>query len=517
MAPGISCRRNAVHALFHLHHHGFDHDDGVVHQQPQRQDQRAQRDAVEVPAGGKHDDKDPGKRQRHGGCHHHAHAPAQADEADHNHHHQRHEELEHELVVGLLDVDGLIRDLGEGHAQRQILRDRVGLGRKRAAQFQAVVAFAHDHTQHQRGFALAADQKRGGIFIAALHVGHIAHAQGTAVGHDGRCANLLQIVNGAIQADLHLLAVCLHRARRRHLIAGVERGEEFARRHAQRGQPRVGELHEDALGALAQDVDLLHPLHLEQALPQFLGLAHQLALRFAVRLQGVEREGHVAILVVHHRGQHARGQLGGFVAQLLARLVELFGHGRRRRAVFQGHRHEGEPWPREGLGAVVPLQFLHPLFQRFGHQVLHLLRRGAGPGGHHRQRLDRETGVFRPPQLQEGEDAGRRHRDDEKQRDGALAHRDRRNIEPAHCAAPAVAASARRPCGAATRTVSPSCNRCAPSATKRSPGARPALTAAVSSPRPASVTARQRTCVGSPDKTQTPGPRPSSCSAARGT
>ncbi len=42
---------HAVPALLHLHHHHLDGDDGVVDQQAERDDQRAERDAVQVDAG----------------------------------------------------------------------------------------------------------------------------------------------------------------------------------------------------------------------------------------------------------------------------------------------------------------------------------------------------------------------------------------------------------------------------------------------------------------------------------
>ena len=48
MAPGIGGGFYAVVALFHFHHHHFDGDDGIIDQQPERQDQRAQGDTVKV-------------------------------------------------------------------------------------------------------------------------------------------------------------------------------------------------------------------------------------------------------------------------------------------------------------------------------------------------------------------------------------------------------------------------------------------------------------------------------------
>ena len=48
--PGEGRRAHAVPALLHLHHHHLDRDDGVVDQQAERDDQRAERDAVQVDA-----------------------------------------------------------------------------------------------------------------------------------------------------------------------------------------------------------------------------------------------------------------------------------------------------------------------------------------------------------------------------------------------------------------------------------------------------------------------------------
>ena len=48
--PGEGRRPQAVPALFHLHHHHLDGDDGVVDEKAERDDERAERDAVQVDA-----------------------------------------------------------------------------------------------------------------------------------------------------------------------------------------------------------------------------------------------------------------------------------------------------------------------------------------------------------------------------------------------------------------------------------------------------------------------------------
>src|SRR5207248_10921632 len=98
--------------------------------------------------------------------------------------------------------------------------------------------------------------------------------------------------------------------------------------------------------------------------------------------------------------------------------------------------------------------------------------------------------------------------------DGALAYGEGGEIE-AHDAAPPLTAA-----GAAwlpSRTCSPSCSRCAPSATTRSPALRLPTTEAASSLRRAICTTRHVTRGVSPSSSHTPGPLPESKIAPIGT
>src|SRR5438046_4014466 len=155
-------------------------------------------------------------------------------------------------------------------------------------------------------------------------------------------------------------------------------------------------------------------------------------MRLALRLQGIERKGHVGIFVVHHRTDDATRQVGGLVAEFLARLIELFGDLGGRGTVAYDHRRERQAWARKGLGSVVPAEFLHPLLQLFGDQLFHLLCRSARPSRDDGHLLDRESRVFRPTQRQEGDDARDGNGDEQEQGDGALAYGEGGDIEAAH-------------------------------------------------------------------------------------
>ncbi len=252
---------------------------------------------------------------------------------------------------------------------------------------------------------------------------------------------------------------------------------------------------------------------MQQALAHLFGVAGQQPLRLAFGLQREQGKGHIGILVVHDGADDARGQIGRFIAQLLARLIELFLDLGGRRAVEQGHCGKGQARTGIGLRAVVPAQFLHALFQTFRHLVLHFLRGGARPGRDDGHGLDREGGILRPAKLEEGDDASHRYQDDQEQRDGPLPDGERGKVEATHCCTPRPGSRAATVSLAATRTCSPSRKRWAPSATMRSPILRSPATLAASSPRPRTFTGRQLTRLSFGSSTHTPGPLPASCSA----
>ena len=330
------------------------------------------------------------KRQRNRRRDDDADAPSHAEKAHEHHHAEGDEELDHELVDGRPNVDGLVRDLGQAHAQRHLRVDRRRFHVQRLAKLEAVPPLAHDHAEQQGRFAVVADQEGRRIFVAPLHVGDVGELQRAALRGDGGIPDRLQIVDRAVQPDEDLRALGFDRARGRHDVPAVERGEEVSRGHAQGREAVIGELDEDPFRLLADDVHLLDARHVQQPLAQDLRIADEASMRLTLRLQRVERKGHVGIFVVHDRTDDATRQVEGLVAELLPRLIELLGDIGGRRAVTQDHHGERQARPREGLGAVVPAELLHPLLQPFGDQLFHLLRRGPRPGRDDGHLLDRE-------------------------------------------------------------------------------------------------------------------------------
>ena len=204
-------------------------------------------------------------------------------------------------------------------------------------------------------------------------------------------------------------------------------------------------------------------------------------LRLASRLQGVESERHVGVLVVDERADDARRETVRLVAQLLSRLVELALNLRRWHVVAELQESNGQARARERLRAVVPAELLKPLLQSFRDLILHLLRCRARPRGDYGHRLHGECRVLGTSQPEEGDDPRDGDEEDREKSDGALTNRERGEIESAH-GLPAPVGAASRPEGsAASRTSWPSCSACAPSDTTRSPCFRPSLTLTLSS------------------------------------
>jgi hypothetical protein len=106
------------------------------------------------------------------------------------------------------------------------------------------------------------------VLVAALYRGDVRDAQEAAVGGDGHLFDPLQRVERAVDAYVGARTAGLDEPRGHDIVLGRERREQLLRQDAQRGQALVGERYEDPLALLAQDVDLFHARHAQQALAQ---------------------------------------------------------------------------------------------------------------------------------------------------------------------------------------------------------------------------------------------------------
>ena len=208
--------------------------------------------------------------------------------------------------------------------------------------------------------------------------------------------------------------------------------EDLLRREAERRELGVAELDEDALRALADDVDLVDVGHAQQALADVFGARLQLGQRQAVGGQHVERRIDVAVFVVEVRADDPGRQAAADVADLLAHLVPEVLHLGGRRAVAQDHADERHAGLRIALDAVEERQLLQLLLDLVGDLRLHLGRGRARPGDVHHHHLDGEGGVLGAAEIEVGVHARRAEQDDHEQHQRAVRDGPFGQIETLH-------------------------------------------------------------------------------------
>ena len=150
---GVHRRVESLFAGSHLHHNGFGHHDGVVHQHPQRNNQRRDGHHIQPDAENGHQQHRHHHRHRHEGSHHQPGPKSQKNQHHQHHNADRLKQRRHKVVDLLLHPSGLIRDrveldadgiklLKPGHQRGDLL-----------AQNRDVPAFPQIDRQRQRGHA----------------------------------------------------------------------------------------------------------------------------------------------------------------------------------------------------------------------------------------------------------------------------------------------------------------------------------------------------------------------------
>ena len=434
--PCIGGGAGAVEALLHFHHHHLDGDDGVVDQEPERDDQRAERDAVEVDAGrvhhGEHDRQHQRNRQRH----HDAGAPAERDEADQQHDAERlHEGLD-EFRDRFLDDVRLVRDLGDLDADRKLGGDRLHGALEVFTERDDVGAVLHGDAEAERGLAVLAHHEGGRVLVAALAGRDVAQAEHPAVGLDRHRPDGVDAREAARHPQVDAIGRGVDRAARHHGVLLGDAVEHLLRRDAEGRELGVAELDEDLLRLVADEIDLVDVGDAQQALADILGDHLEVGEGEAVRGEHVDCRIDVAVLVVEIRTGDAGRQVAPDVADLLAHLVPQVLHLGGRRAIDEDDLDERHAGLRVGLDAVEPGQLLQLLLDLVGDLGLHLGRGRARPRDIDDHRLDGEGRVLGAAEIGIGIGARRTQDHDHEQHQGTVRDRPFGEIEARHGGVP---------------------------------------------------------------------------------
>src|SRR5271155_4936243 len=255
-SPGEGRSALAVPALLELHHNHFGGDDRVVDQEPEGDDQRAERHPLQVQAEERHSDEDDRQHQRHRGRDDETGPPAERQEADRKHDRQRLDEGAGELADRRVDDLRLIGDARNRDPARQFGLE-VGERRvKRLAEGEDIAALLHDDADLERGLPLGANEERRRILVAVRDFRHIAEAEGLTAGEDRGLRHRFGALLRAGHPHRQALGVGLEFAGGAKRVLLPDRIEHGLKRDAERGQFGVAELDKNAVRLIAVEIDL---------------------------------------------------------------------------------------------------------------------------------------------------------------------------------------------------------------------------------------------------------------------
>src|SRR5262249_4947365 len=321
-------------------------------QEAERDNERAERDAMQDETARIHHEKHDRQDQRHRQRDHDPGAPAEREKAHREHDDKRLGEGLDEFRHRAVDYTGLIGNLGHLDAERQLGSDGGHRPLQVLAQRQDIGAFVHGDAEAERGLAALANDEARRILVTALDGCDIAKTEDLSVGvhrhrRDGggarKCAGHPQInaIGGGVDRSARYNRVLPRNAVKNLLWGDTKRGELG-----------VTELDEDFLRPLADNVDLVDVRDPQQALADVLSAVLERGETQAVGRQHVECRIDIAEFIVEIRTSDAAGKLVLDIADLFSDLIPEVLHFSRRGRIRQDYLKEGTARLRIGLDTV---------------------------------------------------------------------------------------------------------------------------------------------------------------------
>ncbi len=385
------------------------HDDGVVGQHAQSDDEGAERDPLEQDAAHQvHDEEgrqDGDEQYRADGK---AGASPHRDEQHHEDDANRLDEVEHEAVRRDFDRFRLEVDLVDLDSDRLQRAQLFELLAHRLAHGDDVSAAHRGDAEADGRLAVEAQDPPGRILIAARQRRHVAERQlrACAAGANdqvehvvGRLEDSQRIDDGVLFADAHPPAVGGD-------VARLQLGVDLLLVDAEAREPLTGHLEVDHFLLLGEQVDLLDVLDPLQLAPQKLDVAAQLGIAVAIPGDREEDAVDVAEIVDDHRtAAHRGGQARLHVVDLAAQLVPHLRNGVGVESVLDDGAHHRAAARRLGFHPLELAELLDRAFDGVGDFLRDFGGAGSGVGRDDQRLLDRELGVLEPPHLNIGGDA----------------------------------------------------------------------------------------------------------------
>ncbi len=427
--PGVTGRLEAVETLLHFDRHHLHGNDRVVHQQAQGQHQRPEGDLVQTNAEVMHGSEGHGQHQGDSQGHYQPGAQAEREEAHQQDDHQRFDQHLDELAYACLDRSGLVGNLAQLHAGRQVARQAFELAFQGLAQYQDVAAIFHRHRQPNGILAHEAHARCGRVVETTVYVSHITDAEGAVTDTDGELSDLVNAGETPTYPQLQALARRLEEARGADGVLFTQRLLHGLQRHAKGGQLEVGQFDPDLLVLQAEQLHLAHildPLQLDLDTVGIV-LEHRIVETGAGQCVEVAEGG--AEFVVEERPLDFRRQGVANVRDFFADLVPQLGNvlGMQRVAGHEGHLRLTGPGERDDL--LVLTGFHQFLLDALGDLARHFLGGGARPQGADDHGLEGKGRVFALAKLGVGHGANCRQQDHQEQHDLAITQRPGGKVE----------------------------------------------------------------------------------------
>ena len=202
---GEGCRLDLLHAFLDLRDHHLDGDHRIVHQKAERDDERAERDALQADAHRFHRHEHNCEHERNRQGDHEPGPEAEAEEADHEHDDDRLEERLGELADGLAHDLGLVRHEVELDADRELLCQTFHRLVQALAEGEIVAAVAHVDADPDGGLAVDAEHLGGRVTIAALDLGDVRKLIEATIDPQVEVGDALGLQQRAGDLDEHVL------------------------------------------------------------------------------------------------------------------------------------------------------------------------------------------------------------------------------------------------------------------------------------------------------------------------
>ncbi len=332
--------------------------------------------------------------------------------------------------------------------------------------------------------AVEAQLGRGRLLIAARHGGNVTQAEGAAAETQRQCAQVLDGIELAGNADLDVVTRRAQHTGKFDGVLVVDGGNHLAQVDAHARELLLRHLDVKPLFLHPILLDLGHAGHMQQLLAHEIRIVLELGIGIAVRRKRIDHAEDVTEFVVVERPLHAGRQATAHVTGLLAHRVPDAGNVLRRRRLLELDEDGG--FARLGVAAdlVDVGHFLQRLLELVSDLLGHLHGGGTGPERPHHHGTEGEGRIFILAELEIGTDAGQQQHHQQVHRDRRILDGDARKVETVGVGLTHDGGPQR---GVYGRTFWPSASTCTPAVTTRAPAGRPATITSLPS-MPASCT-----------------------------